>query len=221
MYNYKDTQFKMTNTNILPKKERVIAYVDGFNLYFGLIEAGLDYCKWLDLNKLANRLLKPNQELVELKYFTSRINNDPDKQKRQNVYIEAVESIGAKIYYGNFQRKPSECKRCGKIWTDYKEKMTDVNIATNMLIDAYQDMYDMAMLISGDSDLVPPIRAIHELFPEKRVFIAFPPKRYNDSLVYIARGSEVIGRKNLVESQFEEKIIKKDGFVLRKPIEWN
>ena len=60
----------MTNTNILPKKERVIAYVDGFNLYFGLIEAGLDYCKWLDLNKLANRLLKPNQELVELKYFT-------------------------------------------------------------------------------------------------------------------------------------------------------
>jgi len=70
MYNYKDTQFKMTNTNILPKKERVIAYVDGFNLYFGLIEAGLDYCKWLDLNKLANRLLKPNQELVELKYFT-------------------------------------------------------------------------------------------------------------------------------------------------------
>jgi hypothetical protein len=42
--------------------------------------------------------------------------------------------------------------------------MTDVNIATQILIDAFQDKYDMTMLISGDSDLVPPIRTIHELF---------------------------------------------------------
>lgn len=211
----------MENANISAKKERIIAYIDGFNLYFGLIESGLDYCKWLDINKLVHRLLKPNQELIEIKYFTSRINNDPDKQKRQNTYIEAVESRGAKIYYGNFQKKPVECKRCGKIWSDYKEKMTDVNIATYMLIDAYQDSYDMAMLISGDSDLVPPIRAIHDLFPHKRVFVAFPPKRYNDSLVYTAKGSMVIGRNNLVESQFEEEVINRKGFVLKKPSDWD
>ena len=52
--------------------------------------------------------------------------------------------------------------------------MTDVNIATQILIDAYQDNFDMAMLISGDSDLVPPIKAVHELFPKKRVFVTFP-----------------------------------------------
>jgi uncharacterized LabA/DUF88 family protein len=210
----------MIDTNILPKKERVIAYVDGFNLYFGLIESGLDYCKWLDLNKLVNRLLKPNQELVRLKYFTSRINNDPDKQKRQSIYLEAIESLGINIYYGNFERKAIECHRCGKIWDNSNEKMTDVNIATNMLIDACHDMYDMAMLISGDSDLVPPIKAIHEFFPEKRVFVAFPPKRHNTSIAYVAKGSMLIGRNNLVESQFEEEITKKDGFVLRKPTEW-
>jgi len=90
-----------------------------------------------------------------------------------------------------------------------------------MLIDAYQDSYDMAMLISGDSDLVPPIRAIHELFSDKRVFVAFPPKRYNDSLVYTAKGSMVIGRNNLVESQFEEEVINKKGFVLKKPSAWD
>jgi len=39
------------------KKERVIVYVDGFNLYFGLLEAGFVNCKWLDLNKLAHNLL--------------------------------------------------------------------------------------------------------------------------------------------------------------------
>lgn len=30
----------MTETNKNEKKERVIAYIDGFNLYFGMKEAG-------------------------------------------------------------------------------------------------------------------------------------------------------------------------------------
>jgi len=51
------------------KKERVIVYVDGFNLFFGLLEAGFVNCKWLDLNKLAHNLLQPNQEIIEIKYF--------------------------------------------------------------------------------------------------------------------------------------------------------
>jgi len=85
------------------KKERVIVYVDGFNLYFGLLEAGFVNCKWLDLNKLAHNLLQPNQEIIEIKYFTSRVSNNPDKQKRQSTYIEALESVGIKIYFGNYQ----------------------------------------------------------------------------------------------------------------------
>jgi hypothetical protein len=40
----------MDSANIIPKKERVIFYVDGFNLYFGLLEAGFIYCKWLNIN---------------------------------------------------------------------------------------------------------------------------------------------------------------------------
>jgi len=98
--------------------------------------------------------------------------------------------------------------------------MTDVNIATQMMIDAYQDRYDMAMLISGDSDLVPPVKAIHELFKNKRVFVAFPPKRHNASVSLAAKGSMIIGRKKLVDSLFNEEVPKADGFILRKPKEW-
>ena len=98
--------------------------------------------------------------------------------------------------------------------------MTDVNIATQMLIGAYQDQYDTAMLISGDSDLVPPIREIHTLFPNKRVFVAFPPKRRSKSMAIVAKWSMIIGRKNLMASQFNEEVIKQDGFSLRKPAVW-
>jgi hypothetical protein len=98
--------------------------------------------------------------------------------------------------------------------------MTDVNIATQIIIDAYQDKYDTAILISGDSDLVPPIRAVHDTFKKKRVGVFFPPKRFNNSVAAVAKGSLIIGKKKLADSQFDDEIKKKDGFVLRKPTEW-
>jgi hypothetical protein len=80
----------------------------------------------------------------------------------------------------------------------------------------------MAMLISGDSDLVPPIKAVHENFPNKRVFVAFPPKRHNNTVALAAKGSMIIGRKKLVESQFPPTVQKaSDGYVLQKPADWN
>lgn len=210
----------MSEANFKPKKERVVVYIDGFNLYFGIIDAGFEKYKWLNLNLLSKNLLRPDQELSGIKYFTSRISNNPDKQKRQSTNIEALESVNIRIYYGNYQSDTIECRQCRNIWPVYHEKMTDVNIATQIIIDAYQDKYDMAMLISGDSDLVPPIRTIHEWFPKKRVFVAFPPKRHNASVALVAKGSLTIGRKKLADSQFDIEVTKRDGFVLRKPREW-
>lgn len=202
------------------KKERVIVYIDGFNLYFGIVEAGYGSNKWLDVKKLTQSLLQSNQEIIQVKYFTSRVGNDPEKQKRQSTYIEALESIGVKVYYGHYQRGTVECNRCGNIWPTYSEKMTDVNIATQIIIDAYKDNYDMAMLVSGDSDLVPPIKVIHENFKQKRVFVVFPPKRHNSSVSLVAKGSMTIGRKKLADSQLPNEVQKTDGYILRKPSEW-
>jgi uncharacterized LabA/DUF88 family protein len=210
----------MDNASKFPKKERVIVYIDGFNLYFGLVETKLIHLKWLNIKLLVENLLKPNQELKDIKYFTSRVSNDPDKQKRQTLYIEALETEHIKIFYGHYQRGKIECKRCGNIWASYNEKMTDVNIATHILSDAYQDNFDMAMLISGDSDLVPPIRTIHESFKNKRVFVAFPPKRHNNSVALVSKGSLIIGRKKLQDSQFTDEVQKNNGFIIKKPGIW-
>ena len=210
----------MENTNNISKRERVIVYIDGFNLYFGMKDAGFEQCKWLDVGLLATNLLQTNQDVLEVKYFTSRVSNNPDKQKRQTTYIEALENKGVKVHFGHYQTSQIECKICGSVWASYNEKMTDVNIATQIMADAYQDKYDMAMLISGDSDLVPPIKKVHEQFKNKRVFVAFPPRRHNNSVALVAKGSMSIGRKKLIDSQLSEEITKKDGFVLRKPKDW-
>ena len=103
----------MNKENTHHVKERVQVYVDGFNLYFGMLEAGYDYCKWLNLKLLATNLLKPNQELVCVKYFTSRVSNNPDKQKRQATYIEALESEGV---HNLIRSLPEKRHRMQPLW---------------------------------------------------------------------------------------------------------
>jgi uncharacterized LabA/DUF88 family protein len=98
--------------------------------------------------------------------------------------------------------------------------MTDVNIAVEMLTDAFENKFDTAILISADSDLTAPISSVLRLFPHKKVILAFPPDRFSYSLKSISSASLTIGRRNFDKSLFPDTVIKKDGFVLRKPERW-
>jgi uncharacterized LabA/DUF88 family protein len=202
------------------KNNRTIVYVDGFNLYFGMMESGFDNCKWLNIKQLIETSLSVNQTLVTIKYFTSRVANNPAKQKRQTTYIEALETTGVEIIYGLYKAKEIECNNCGHAWQVSNEKMTDVNIATHLIIDAFTDKYDTAILISGDSDLVPPIKAVHQHFNNKVVSVFFPPARHNNTVAIAAKGSMIFGRKKLSSNQFADEVTKDDGYILRKPIDW-
>lgn len=200
--------------------ERVIAYIDGFNLYFGMKESGNDTL-WLNVHKLVASLLKPTQQLVYTNYFTSRITNNPPKEQRQKTYLEALETLSdCRIVYGQYQSHIEECRNCGYIYPYSSEKMTDVNIAVALMKDAFTDKYDTAFLITGDSDLVPAIKSIHKLFNDKRVFVAFPPNRFNISVKDVSKGCMTIGRKKLKDAQFPDTVVKKDGFVLERPGIW-
>jgi uncharacterized LabA/DUF88 family protein len=202
-------------------RKRVIAYIDGFNLYFGLRSAGWKRYYWLNLQTLARNLLKADQELVFTKYFTSRVSYPTEKERRQSTFIEALETLSDfRIYYGHYQANPQRCSKCNNKVIIPNEKMTDVNIAVEMLSDAYQDLFDVALLISADSDLTAPILAIKNLFPQKRVIVGFPPQRYSAQLQKLAHGFIQIGRANLAKSVFPDEVQKADGFVLQRPTEW-
>ena len=213
--------------------ERVVCYVDGFNLYFGLHDERLRRYYWLNVRSLAENLLRPNQALVQTKYFTARISgamsDDPPqraarlnaKRKRQSDFLEALETVeDLSIYEGHYLAKSARCRNCGASWRSHEEKMTDVNIATEMLIDALHDRLDTALLVSADSDLVPPVRALIRNFPGKRVVVAFPLGRNSGRLRQAASAWLTIGRKKYKMSQFPDQVVKADGHVLQRPSDW-
>ncbi len=215
------------------ESERTIAYIDGFNLYFGLRESGYRRYYWLNLRRLVQNLLRPNQKLVMTKYFTARISaaacpENPAlgeklraKRQRQSDFLEALETLtDFRIFYGHYLHKPTTCRKCGHCWADHEEKMTDVNIATELLRDAFENKFDTAILLSADSDLVPPIRVIRELFALKRVVAVFPPARFSHHLKTVAHAHLLLGRPMLAKSQFPDQVQKPDGHVLQRPDRW-
>lgn len=93
---------------------RVIAFIDGFNLYFGLRSKGWKYFYWLNLQRMAQNMLQAGQSLEFTKYFTARVNSPPDKQKRQNTFLEALGTLSNfQIYFGHYLDKTITCKNCG------------------------------------------------------------------------------------------------------------
>lgn len=202
--------------------ERVIVYIDGFNLYFGICDRGWRRYLWLDLPALSARLLSPNQQLISTKYFTARVRADKAKEARQAIYLQALDARGGTdFYFGRYQKKTKQCRKCHTSWNEYEEKMSDVRIATELLRDAFKNIYDTAILISADADLLPPIEAIMFDFPKKKMVIGYPPRRDNPRLTAIAHSTFRIGRGRLSKCQLPSTVIKKDGYVLAKPKEWN
>ncbi|MBI5653675.1 MAG: NYN domain-containing protein [Chloroflexi bacterium] len=124
------------------------------------------------------------------------------------------------IYFGHFLSDQVTCARCGHTHQTHHEKMTDVNIAVEMMTDAFQDRFDVALLVSAGSDLVAPIRAIRQLFPRKRVVVAFPPARFSDALKHMSGKPLHLDVNLLSKAQFPERIRKPDGFEIIRPAKW-
>jgi uncharacterized LabA/DUF88 family protein len=156
---------------------RVIAYIDGFNLYHAIADLRKPHLKWLDLWKLAESICGNNETVVEVNYYTAYATWRPDASLRHREFVKALTHTGVNCVIGHFKEKRRQCVRCGATWTGHEEKETDVAIATNLIADAFLDRFDRALVISADTDLVPGIKAVRQHFPRKAVNVIAPPRR--------------------------------------------
>jgi uncharacterized LabA/DUF88 family protein len=201
---------------------RVIAYVDGMNLYHGLrTKHGRKY-HWLNIESLAVSLLRPGQRLVQVLYFTARVRNQPTSEQRQDDYLGALTACCPKleIIEGRFQERSTTCSSCQTRRTTYDEKETDVNLAAALIRDAVLDRFDTALLVSADGDLCPAIRVVRELAPTKRTVAVFPPQRRSDALRRAADATFTIGTAKIRQAQLPGKVLLQTGVIVERPNYW-
>lgn len=208
--------------------QRTNIYVDGFNLYYGALK-GTPY-KWLDIQKLC-QLLLPNNHIHQIKYFTALVSarpHDPAQPVRQQTYLRALQTLpNVTIIKGSFLTHPVllplAAERSGQrqspVWViKTEEKGSDVNLATHLLNDGYKKAYDIAVMITNDSDLLEPMRIVRDEL-KLPVGIINPQKHPSWALRNHASFIKPVRGWVLKQNQFPNALTDADG-TFTKPESW-
>jgi len=215
---------------------RTAFFVDGYNVFYGLL-ADTPY-KWLNLPQLLvyiARIENPQSSLASIDYFTSSVKPELAtrgivSKEAQDTYVRALRANNVAVHYGRHQLEPARAprfinKKIGAsrqdttaIWK-LEEKETDVHIAISMYRTAARQAkvndaegIQQVVLVSGDTDMAPALRAIREDFPQMTVGVVLP---YRTGFKRTPPGSlkehshwmrRVISAEELQSHQFPDKV---------------
>lgn len=173
--------------------ERVFVFIDGSNLYKGMKQhIGDGPFPPQSIRKLSEHL-SGNRRLVKIFYYNSPMHRNDQGYPAQQRFFDGLRKISfLELRLGRLAKREMKvfCPNC-KIMTDhvvcpicsnkiiptrYIDKGTDVRIACDLLIHAFDNQYDTAVLISEDGDFATAIQEVQRL--KKKVENVFFRKRY-------------------------------------------
>jgi uncharacterized LabA/DUF88 family protein len=148
------------------EKKRVMIFIDGSNFYHGLknVVGKVN----INFQKLAEKLCG-ERELIRIYYYNAPVKREEDEEKyrSQQKFFSALDDVPyLTIKLGRLEKR-------GDIWV---EKGVDVHLAVDMLSMAVKNLYDVAILISGDGDFASAIDAVKDL--GKHVEVAYVSQTY-------------------------------------------
>lgn len=221
---------------------KTIVYIDGFNLYYGMLRRSP--FKWLDLVKLfAEHVLLNDATVTQVRYYTApvlgRMSDDPQSPIRQRLYLQALRKLypqklviveGQMLAGKGYQRLVQPIPEAPHLKTvqvySFDEKKTDVNLTTDMLNAAWRGDYEQAVLCSNDSDLQPALASIKVQHPHLRLGLVAPialtkqpgqERALSKDLMQSCHWCKLLNPLHLQAAQLPDKI---PGTAIRKPIAW-
>jgi len=152
-------------------QNRVFLVIDGNNFYHRLKELKLKNLLDFDYEKFTEFLTgKRELELVLKKYYIAPIREEPNNLKSRKLMINQQKLLG------KLQKQGWEIGFGHLLKTDnYHEKGVDVLIAVDLLVGAYENIYDIIILVSSDTDLIPAIEKARRM-KKKIEYIGFSHK---------------------------------------------
>jgi len=153
-------------------------YYDGFNMYHALDDLGEPYLKWCNLRRLGELVARGHAKTIERAVFcTAYFPGDHGKRVRHEAYVNALAMVDVVTRFGHTTTEPMTCNDCGRRWDQPREKETDINLALALIEDAVDDLYDVAFLVTADTDQASTIKTFRRRFPNKTIINVVPPGR--------------------------------------------
>ena len=139
------------------KPERVAVYIDGSNFYHYLKDKEISFPKGMKFDfKAFVGYLVGGRQCISKRYYTGIFQNI-DRTPRSAELVRGQQKFLSKMQNDGFTIKR------GRILYDKdrpREKGTDVKIAIDLVVGAIDDLYDTAIVISSDTDLIPALQYI-------------------------------------------------------------
>ena len=132
-------------------------------------------------------------EINRLLYYDGIIPSDKDLEEH-NKMLNFFNELRTQLDYFDVRLGDLIRDSQGKL----KQKGVDVLISVDMVIKAFLNHYDVAILIAGDRDFVPAVRAVREL-TGKYVYCIYAYKHIADELLRIVGVSLPIVKDDLKE----------------------
>lgn len=155
------------------KIERVIILIDGSNVYYSTAKKG----KKLDFKKLINELTG-DRKLVNAHYYVAPLDFETNQEKYwdHQRFLDVLREI-PKFKVELCTLKKIKAKNGSFVFV---VKGDDVRLAHDFLMGAVKDLYDTAIIVSGDEDFVPLIKTVKGY--KKRVENAYFPASSSENL---------------------------------------
>jgi len=139
----------MTDTET---KERVVVYIDGNNFYKYLKDNEINFPRGIkfDFMRFVSNLVG-DRILVSKRYYVGVARNVDNTEKSKNMVM------GQQKFLAHLENEGFSIKR-GRVMYDsgkIREKGTDVKMAVDLVVGAVDDLYDTAVVVSSDTDLIP------------------------------------------------------------------
>lgn len=189
-------------------------------MYHGLHQGRDRKDLWLDLHSLLGTLLRPEQRLIKVHYFTAMVNGSG--RSRQQTYLDALQAHPGHVvtHVGRFQSKTLTCRLCRKPFQTLEEKESDVSLAVQIVEDCAAGAFDTAFVVSGDSDMAPAVRSVRRIAPSKRLVAVFPPNRSSVELQGQVDATLRIWPRVPRQHQLPMTVTAPGGTVLTRPSSW-
>lgn len=150
-------------------KNRIFIIIDGNNFYHRLKELKLKNLLDFDYEKFT-QFLVGKRNLVLRKYYIGAIREESRNPKSKELMI------GQQKLLGKLQKQGWQIGLGQMLKSDgYHEKGVDVLMAVDLLVGAYENLYDTAILVSSDTDLIPAIDKVR-LMKKEMEYIGFSHK---------------------------------------------